>query len=263
MPQEAMKSLKKALEILNIFLNSQDELSLTEISKKSGLSISTTSRILTVLTEYSYLNQSEKRGKYSIGDIYLNFNYTKSNKAKVRNIAIPHLKRLSREMNEVTAIAFANGVGDISVEGFEDYIKPAQPILRILMNETSGKTPLYCSSLGKVILANLPDESIQKYLKSVDLRQYTPNTIIDETRLRKVLRNIRKEKIAIDNEELFLGVKAVATGIENGKGETIGSIGIIAPTVRLSSLNITKAIPAIKKCAFDISNEIKENSIYF
>ena len=235
---------------------------LPRYQKNRDCLISTASRIIAVLTKYNYLNQREKRGKYSIGEIYLTFNNAINNKVKVRNIAIPHLNNLSRETNELSAIAFTNGTGEVSVEGFEDYVKP-EGILRISMNEVLGKTPIHCSSLGKIILASFLDSEIKDYFDRTELHQYTPNTIIDVNKINSTLRKVRKEKFAMDNEELFLGVRSIATGIEDSKGKVIGSIGIIAPAVRFTSAKINSALPALIKCADDISNELKDHVIYF
>jgi DNA-binding IclR family transcriptional regulator len=260
MADETLKSLKKALDILTLFLNSSSEMSLcemtlSEISRNSGLAMSTTNRIISMLVKYNYLKRREKRGKYFLGPIYLNFSRVINSKARVKNIASDHIMKLSHQVNEVSVIAFENGIKDIVAEAFVDSTT-ADSILKIAPN-AAGSLPLYCSSLGKIILSGLSEAALQDYLNTTDLKSYTHTTIADPDRLKRLIKKIGKEKVSFDDEELYVGVRSVAAAIIDNEDKIIGAIAVIAPSARMSVAMMKELAPVVTKYARDISHDIR------
>jgi IclR family KDG regulon transcriptional repressor len=248
-----MKSANKVLDILELFLNDEDELSLTELSRLSGINKTTVFRILSTLVKRGYLKRRENRGKYFLGSVYLRYSWIVKNKIQLRNIINPYLTKLSRQINESVTIAYNSGIENIFRENFETVYHP-RSVCQIVPDRTYGM-PLHCTSLGKIILSGSPEEALQLYFAEKKPERFTRNTITDINEMRDHLRKVKQEGVALDNEEFISGTKGVAVGLQNNQGKIIAAIGVIAPAEALPSSRIEKLIPLLKDCAGEISKE--------
>jgi IclR family KDG regulon transcriptional repressor len=249
-----MKSLMKAFDIMEVFLKGTEEMSVTEISQILGLNKTTVSRIMLKMAGRGYLEQTEKRGKYSLGKIFLEYSGIIKSQLRIREIAMPYLVELSRKVREVAILGIWNGRGSVITEGFHDAAYLHSP-LRVLPDE--GVTmPLYCTCIGKACLASMTEEKLKEYLKNTRLERKTPNTLTDSGKLIKQLITIREEGVAFDLEEFAVGVKGAAASLTNNAGKLVGSIAIMAPSARVNNRALDKMIPLIKGCAGEISQRL-------
>jgi DNA-binding IclR family transcriptional regulator len=249
-----MKSLAKALGILDLFLDNQGEMALSQIAKLSGLNKSTVSRIVSTLVKHGYLKQKEKRGNYSLGTIYLNFSGVVKEKLQLRSIAIPYLTKLSKQVHESIMIAYGDGKEEVFTETFHDTSRPDN-VLRIVPEEGTGM-PLHSTSLGKVLLANMPDEELEKYFNSKPRKYFTPNTITNINDMKNHLMSAKQEGIAFDDEEFSIGVRGVGAGLRDSEGKIVGAIAVVAPAVRLTRARMRELASDVKSCAMEISREL-------
>jgi DNA-binding IclR family transcriptional regulator len=246
-----MKSLFKALDILELFWRHQDEMPLAEMSGLSGYDKATVYRIASTLVKRGYLRQEKKRSKYSLGTVFLEFSGIVKGKIRIRDIAIPYLIELSRLVKESVLIAIWDGRDGVFTETFHETSYSNGP-LKVIPEEGTS-IPLHCTSLGKIIIANLSEEEFTKYFKGKQLESRTPNSIVDINVLRHQLPIIKREDIAYDDEEYALGVRGVASGIRNDQGKIVGAICIIGPSVRLSHAALKNIAPTVQKYAMRIS----------
>jgi IclR family transcriptional regulator, KDG regulon repressor len=253
-----MKSLRKSLDILKLYLNQKSELSLTEIIRLSGLNKSTAGRIAAVLVEYNFLKQPEKRDKYSLGPIFLSFAGTIKSGSALRNVALPYVQKLAQQVHESIVIAYGDEMKNVFTETFHD-ISSTKNILRVGVDEATGLPP-HTNCLGKIILANMPDNAMQKYLEEKPLERFTPNTITDVSLLKSHLMTIRKDSIAFDEGEHEIGVSGVAAGIKDAERKIKGAIAVIAPSARLTRAKMEELVPVIKQYAMEISHGLGYNS---
>jgi IclR family transcriptional regulator, KDG regulon repressor len=251
-----MKLLIKTFNILNLFLNNETEMSLSELAELSGLNKSTVNRIASTLVKYGYLNQREKRGKYSLGFKYFDFTGIIKRKMKIRDVAIPHLMRLTQSVDESAILAIWTGGKVAITETFH-----ANHTLRVVPDEGT-QIPLHGSSLGKIILANLTDKELTEYYNSQILRRYTSKTITSFETLKNHLSQIKQQGIAIDDEESFDNIRSIAAAIRGTENIILGSIGIIGPSIRLTPEKLGECIASLKKCASEISRDLGYNGEY-
>jgi IclR family KDG regulon transcriptional repressor len=254
MEQDNMKALTKTFDLLDLYLHGQSELSVTETAKILGLNKTTVSRIMLRLEKRGYLKQVEKRGRYTLGTIFLEFSGIIKSRLKIRDIAIPHLFGLSQRVQESTILAVWDGRGTVITESFHDSVVMGSP-LKVVPDEGISM-PLYCTCLGKIFLADMTDEALQEYFKNTKLEQRTSRTIIDPLKLDQQISKIRKEGIALDDEEYAVGVKGIAAGLCNIEGRTVGSIGILAPSARMSISGLQKNSTLLKETALAISKQL-------
>ena len=245
-----MKSLKKVTSILELFLSNDEDLSLSDLSKLSGLHKTTIYRIVSFLVSQGYLKQREKRGKYSLGMKFLDFSGAIKKRMKIRELALPYLDKLSKSIKETILLQIWDGKESVLAETIHsDYVLQAIP------NEGT-KVPLHSSAGGKVFLAYMTKEGLKKYCNDSGLKALTPNTITNLNELKKQLITVKKEGIGFDYEETLLGASGVGAGIKDAQGNITATVNILGPTVRLSKARLRELAPEVKICALEISREL-------
>lgn len=266
MQEENMKSLAKTFDILDLFLKGNYTLSVTEISKILNLNKTTVSRILSKLEKRGYLRQIERRGKFVLGTIFLEFSGIVKSQLKLREIALPFLFELNRLVKESVIIGVWDRRQDIITETFHEASYTESP-LKVVPDEGIS-IPLFCTCLGKIILADMSEDELNNYFLKNTLEQRTVKTTVDIDNIKKQLETIRKEGIAFDGEEYALGVLGIASGIKDSEGKICGSVGILAPSARRSHSKMLELAPILKKFAYNISKQLgyqvnKPNNSYF
>jgi DNA-binding IclR family transcriptional regulator len=117
--------------------------------------------------------------------------------------------------------------------------------------------PVHCSSVGKVFLAQLSDQELDRLLKRKRLEKRTANTITDSGELKHHLKVIRQKGFAVDDEENEKGIRCVGAPIFNQQGQVIAAISISGPTVRITKKVMQQTLKnEVVKTASDISREI-------
>jgi IclR family transcriptional regulator, KDG regulon repressor len=254
MPEENMKSLIKTFDILELFLQGKDELSVTEISKTLGLNKTTVSRILSKLAKRGYLRQVEKHGKFCLGTIFLEFSGIVKRQLKLREIAMPYLFELNRLVKESVIIGVWDRRGPLVTETIHEANYSNSP-LKIVPDEGIS-IPLNCTCSGKIILADMSEDEFFKYFNENKIEPRTPNTITNIQKIKDQLLNVARDGVAFDDEEYAIGVRGIASGIRDNEGKIVGSVGVVAPSVRLSLNGMMDLVPVIKKYADEISKQL-------
>jgi IclR family transcriptional regulator, KDG regulon repressor len=240
-------SHKKLTSILELFLKDKEELSLSEMSKLTGLNKSTINRISSFLVDENYLKQQEKRGKYSLGMKFLDFSAAIKSRIKIRDIALRSMDKLMHTVKESCALILWDGQKAFLIDSVEyDSVLQASP-------SEKSKLALHATTGGKIILANMDDKSIDKYIDEGMIEKFTEHTITDADELKKHLMLIREQGFAIEIEEHVIGVSSVAAGIRDRERKVIGAIAVIGPTARLTYQRLMAVTPEVKKCAQEIS----------
>lgn len=261
MQVENMKSLMKTFDILDLFLKGNYPLSVTEISRTLNLNKTTVSRILSKLEKRGYLRQVEKRGKFVLGTIFLEFSGIVKSQLKLREIALPFLFELNRLVKESVIIAEWDRRKDVITETFHETSYTESP-LKVVPDEGIS-IPLFCTCLGKIILADMSEDELETYLINNPLNRRTPKTIVDVQTLKNQLINIRKEEVSFDDEEYAIGVFGIASDIRDSTGKVAGSVGILAPSARRSRAEMLELAPILKQYSNNISKQLgyKDNNL--
>ena len=258
MQEENMKSLAKTFDILELFLEGYNNLSVTEISKILNLNKTTVSRILSKLTKRGYLRQVEKRGKFVLGTIFIKYGETVRQQFVVRQVAMPFLSELSRLVKEFVIVSIWDRREYVETEMFYDQ-SPNESRLQIIPGAGTS-LPLYCTCLGKIMLADMSEDEFTAYFQKNPLKKHTQKTILDIACIKKQMVDIRREGVAMDDEETDIGIRGIASGIKDISGKIIGSIGILAPSSRQSCNQMLEFAPVLKEYADKISRQLGYNA---
>jgi IclR family transcriptional regulator, KDG regulon repressor len=246
-----MKTINKALNIMELFMNNKTELTFREIAAASGLKKATAHRIISTLTKRGFLKQRRKRGAYSLGIRLLDLAGTSLKGPEMGNTAIPHIMvELSKLVNESVYFTVWYGSDILLSRAFENResadIVPAD----------WKNLPLHLSCVGKIILANMSEEDLNKYFHSGHLSRLTSKKIEDIAGIKKQLAAVKREGVAFEEEEGNPGVCGIAAGVKNNEGETIGAAFIMGHSARLTHDVLKKIVPSIQRCALKISREL-------
>lgn len=221
-----MSFLGRAATILNIVAEGRGQLTLSDLSHRSGLPRSSVHRIVQELEREYFVIRASNAGGYALGPAVLKFGMNSS----VQLVAgmRPVIASLARSVNENVELAIFSGREVVVV----DQIAPPNRLIGI--SQIGKSFSLHGSCIGKVLLAQLPDARVEEVLPA-ELIAHTTRTITDHARFADELEEVRATGIAFDREERDVGISAVATCIRNAAGVD-QAVAIVAPTVRFAGL---------------------------
>ena len=226
-PNYPIKVLDKSLSVLELLLQKDSAMNMTELSEKLELYPSTIHRILDTLRHWGYVEQDSHTQKYQLGLKALELGMAKLHQMDLVREATPYLKELVNQCNETVHLG-------VLEEGEVLYLAKEESSQTIRMCSYVGKrAPLHCTALGKVLLACLPEGGRKKMLSKKVFPRLTENTITDKRELEKELGKVREQGFALDREENEKDVRCVAAPIRNYQGEVIAAVSISSPSFRI------------------------------
>lgn len=249
-----MKSFDRVFDILELFLETKgNEARLSEIARMSGLHISTARRIVKYLVERGYLEQKERWGKYSLGPKFSSFSGLVNGRAQLRDIAMPRLLELNQLSRETALLATKSGKSVF----FREIVDNVNSIKIVPIQD--APLPLYCTSVGKIVLADMSEVEVEEYYKVSKLIPLTENTITDISHIKKQLELIAKENIVYDDQEFEIGIRSVASGIRDAQGSLVAIVSVLGSVTRLTTKKLSQVAPLVKDCALKISIDMGYN----
>lgn len=247
---DMVQSLDRGIKILEI-LERRKSAGVTEIAAELGINKSSAFRLIDTLRKNNLVDQDPDTDKYRLSGGILRFGNAFLNNTRVVDLSQPYMEDLSRRIKEnVHLCVFTNN----RVVVISQVRSPAEMIE--VNAAIGGKEPIYCSAVGKTILAFLPGEMKTEILSTIDFIAYTHKTITDRTALDKCLEKVREQGWAIDDEELTCGVRCIAAPIFNHSGRAQYSLGISALSTRIADSRTTWYAEQVKKTADVISRKL-------
>lgn len=218
----------KLLKIINIIADYDNGIGITELSKKLNYNKSTVYRFVATLYEEGYLKQDIDTKKYKIGLNLFSLGLKLSSSTDSIKTINPYLVELRNQFEETVHLGIQN-------ENKVIYIDKVESNQSIRMYSKIGKrSPMYCTGVGKAILANLPIEEKENIIENLKFKKYTENTIIDKNNLNKELNLTKKRGYSLDIEEHEKGVLCVAVPLFNIKYKLVGGLSIAGPKNRIT-----------------------------
>ncbi|GAA5038803.1 transcriptional regulator [Marivirga lumbricoides] len=245
-----VQSLEKGLKVISTFDSDNPKMTLTEVAKRVDLTRANARRILLTL-QYLGFVQTEDGKQFSLSPKVLSLGYSYLSALPFQELAKPYLKALAEEVNESCSM---------SVLDANDIVYVARVQTNRIMTISLGvgtRLPVYATSMGRVLLAGLPDEEVQKLLKEMKPQQLTPNTIIDIDQLIKRIQLVRERGWALADQELEIGVRSIACPVKDKNGLTISALNISGHASRVSKDEmLEKFLPHLKSTVVQIENAI-------
>jgi DNA-binding IclR family transcriptional regulator len=246
---EGLKSLRKAIRVLECFSLQTPRLPLTDIAHKVGLPLSTTHRILTTLRSVGIVEQEGDRDLYRLGLKLLELGSMVLTNLEVHREAMPYIEELVRETGETVHLGVFDGAQVVSIEKMDSPHGLAS-------NVTIGKgAPAYCTGVGKALLAFQPEEVVDRICRT-QLAAHTPQTVTDPDKLRRELARVRAQGYAVDNMEHQADVRCVAAPIRDHSGRVVASLSVSGPATRIPKDRIPPLAVRVREVAAKLSTRL-------
>ncbi|MEW6663355.1 MAG: IclR family transcriptional regulator [Bacillota bacterium] len=242
-----IKSVAKALKIIDVLAEARGELALHEIANRLGLAKSTVHGLLSTLREFEYVEQSPFTGKYKLGLRLFELGSIVAQGWDVRSVTAPHIQKLVDELGETVHLVILDKGEVLYIDKRE-----SRHSFRIV-SQVGTRLPAHCTGVGKVLLANLSPGEVKKIVASKGLPRFTKNTITNPKDLEVELARVRNQGYAIDNEEIMEGLRCVAAPIRNHSGKVCAAISVSGPLARLEGERLDLTIQLVTQTAAEIS----------
>ena len=247
---DQVKSLVRALTLLNRLASTDEGASLSEVAQQVGLSPSTAHRLLTTLEQERYVHFDPERRLWSVGMQAFMAGSAFLRTRSLAGAARPHMRALMEESAETVNLA---------VEDQCEAVYLAQVESRQMMRafaRPGGRAPMHCSGVGKAMLSAMPDAAVGKILQRSGLPRLTANTIGDTVALREDLARVRERGWALDDQEHAVGLRCIAAVIFDEKSEPIAAISVSGPMVRISDERVPLLGDAVRRKAAAITAQL-------
>src|SRR5271157_97303 len=242
-------ALQRGLRLLQIFSEAPHGLTAKQVAGRSRLPVSTVHRFLVNLGDAGFLNCGGD-GVYQLGIACFAIGQAALGQLDIRQVSLPYLQELNRQTRETIHLTVRHGLSAVYVEKLDS---PEQ--LRIY-SRIGAAVPLYCTAVGKVMLAYMPDDERERVLPQLALKHLTPNTVGSLQELKAELYRVRKNGYACDLEEHELHIRCVAAPIWDHSGIVNASLSITAPMVRMTVTRLRQLAPLIQTAGLQISREL-------
>lgn len=238
------------MEILNSFTK-KPVLGVTEVSDELGIHKTTVHNIMSTLKAMEYLEQDEETGRYCLGIQIFNLSKALGDTYSITKIAAPYLQELSNQTRERVYLA----VPYRSEILYLDAMYPAESVelMRSILGE---RAQMYCTGLGKAMLAHMPERLVESYVQTQELKAYTENTITDKQKLLEELARTRKRGYAIDDMEHEFGIKCIAMPVFDYSQNLFAAISISGRSHHFTDENIGKWSILLKKYIAKVENRL-------
>jgi IclR family transcriptional regulator, KDG regulon repressor len=230
--ENMVKSVSRALDIIDIVSSEKNGLGVTEIAKQMDINKSSVYRILSTLVQYGYMEQDEETSRYKLGYKFLELSSKLLESIDLRKEAKPYLQELEKETNEVIHLVVYD-------QGEVIYIEKLEGTETLRMHSKVGKrAPMHCTAVGKAILAHLPSNVVLDILKRKGMPRHTDKTITDQDEFLKELAQVKQKGYALDLEENEYGIRCIAVPIFDHLGKVIAAVSVSGPTIRMTDERI-------------------------
>ena len=245
-PPAPASAADRLLAVLAAFDRTASALSLTEISRRAGLTLPTAHRLVGLLTTWGALER-DASGAYHIGLRLWEIGALAPRGLALREAAMPYLEDLYEATHENVQLAVRDGMDVVYIERISG--RSAVGVLA----RVGAHWPLHATGVGLVLLAHCDPAFQEEYLASEQLASFTPFTVTDPATLRRMLAEVRRCGFAISERQITDDALSVAAPVRGAHGEVVAAVSVVvpcagartsalAPAVRLAGLGISRAL---------------------
>lgn len=247
-PIQVADRLFQALELLA----DTGSIGLMELSGILGLNKSTAHRVLNSLIYMGYAKQNELDGKYEPTFKVVDMANRVMSKVDVVQIVRPHLRRLMELTGETVHFVERDGLDAVYIDKVESFHNGIQMVSRI-----GSRIPLYCSGVGKAIVARMDEWEVEEIWHSSEIVKLTPCTITSLDAFKEELETVRQKGYALDNEENEMGVRCIASSLRDHIGRARYAFSISAPVSRMDNQRVEELAGYVLEVREQMCGEIE------
>ncbi|HLI78076.1 MAG TPA: IclR family transcriptional regulator C-terminal domain-containing protein [Acidobacteriaceae bacterium] len=242
-----MASLARGLVVIQAFTPQMPQMTISQLSLRTGLSRAAVRRCLYTLCKLGFAGADEAQ-RYSLRPKMLTLANTYTASSTLANAAQPILERMSSVHHESFSVATLDG---------DDIVYIARSSVNRVMSvdlHIGSRLPAFCTSMGRVLLAYLPQDQLEAYMARVVLTPYTPRTINSVEKLRLALRNVRRNGYALCDQEFEVGLRSLAVPVTAPNGRVVATVNLSGHAPRMPMLEMqTRFLQPLRAAAAELS----------
>ena len=251
---ETVRSFARGLAVIRAFGPEDPSLTLAEVARATDLSRATARRLLHTLEAEGYVRRRDDR--FELTPRVLGLGYAFLSSFGVPQLALPFLEELSEELHESSSVGVLDGPDIVYVARV-----PASRVMTVSIG-LGSRFPAYRTSLGRVLLAELPDERVAELWERSDRRDPTPTTVGSLDDLLARLEEVRADGWALVDQELEVGVRSIATGIRSTSGAALAAVNVSTHVGRTDEGELrARFVPRLVEAADGISRALVEGAL--
>ena len=248
-----VQSLDRGLAVIRAFGPERERLSLSEVAKATGLTRAAARRFLLTLVKLGYVRNEGR--EFSLRPRVLELGYAYLSGLALPEVAAPHMEELVARLHESSSISILDGHQIVYVARV-----PTKRIMTVAIS-VGTRFPAYPTSMGRVLLAALSEEELERYLAEATLERLTAHTVTSPDRLRTIVREVARQGYAIVDQELEEGLRAVAAPIRGAADVGTAAINVSAHASRVSMAAMhAEILPALLEAARQIEADLQAQS---
>lgn len=232
-------ALEKGLAVIEAFGPTAPRLTLSEVARRTGLTRAAARRYLLTLARLRY---AEPDGRFfSLTPRVLRLGYAYLSTAPLPKIAQPVLETIGEKTQEVASISILDGNEIVFLA------RSAKRRIVSVTNDVGTRRPAYCTSMGRVLLASRPEAELERLLKTSRPRKHTPKTKTGYRELLREIAKVRAQGYALNDEELEIGLRAIAVPVADSRGEAALAMSVSLHSARMTAAQmIQKILPVLQ-----------------
>ena len=241
-----LHGLERAVSVLEVLSQSDIPLSLAQLCQRMDLHKSTAHRALMVL-ERSALIERTPENRFRLGLKLYELGNRAVEQIDLRTRVYPFFRKLAAQVGETVHLSVLQKTSIV-------YLDKVEPNRRVCMSSKIGTSnPVYCTSMGKAMLAFQPEPVIEEIVSKIRYTRYTHKTLCSREKLLKSLERVRRRGYAIDDEEIELGVRCIGAPIFNEAHWAIAAVSVSGPTSRITPQSVPEIAEHLLRCCREIS----------
>jgi DNA-binding IclR family transcriptional regulator len=244
-----VQALDRAFAVLDLLGESDMPLGLAQVASSLQLHKSTAHRFLMVLERHRMVERTVN-GKFRLGLRLFDLGNRAIDQYDLRDRAQPHLRRLVAETEETAHLCILEGSHVIYI----DKIEPARAVRMI--TRIGASNPVHCTSVGKAILAFMPEERISDVLSRTRFERFTHRTITTPEALRTEIEKTKRRGYAVDDEEFEEGLRCIAVPLLDAQRTPVAAVSVSGPSFRVTAQKLPAIANHLLQCVRGISSDM-------
>jgi IclR family transcriptional regulator, pca regulon regulatory protein len=249
-PAGYVQSLDRGLSVIRSFSAERPRLTLSEVARQTGLSRAAARRSLITLQTLGYVGSDERHFYLTPRVLTLGYAYLSS--LSFADVAQSHLTDLANDVHESCSASVLDGFDIVYVA------RAATKRIMTISLSVGTRLPAYATSMGRVLLAALPDNRLDAYIDTATFAPLTERTIVDRDRLRAEVERTRTRGWCLVDQELEHGVRSIAVPVHDAAGGVVAAVNTSAHATRVPLATLQKSfLPKLRECAAAIDAELR------
>jgi IclR family KDG regulon transcriptional repressor len=247
----SVPAIHRTVQVIEILAASHTGFSLADISRQTAIPKSSLFRILAALEQHAIVIQDHERKIFKLGMKLLDWGNAALEKIDLKTVVHPHLVRMAHETRESYYLAILDSHEVIIID------RADTPEIWSMVARLGGRSPVHATASGQVLIADLAPEMLEQFIERSGLKKFTPRTITSLGKLKKRLKEVKRQGFSVADAEYKTDLCAVAVPIHDHRGHVVGALmtGIQSERKRKGEV-VTRLVDILRKEASIISHGI-------